>query len=128
MRDTILDIIWDELVQAKSWEQYLSDYATYKLNWIKWFNLTTILLSVFGATINPLLTEENTWITTLTFILAIILQILSNIQKEVVIDMYTLNKMILLRTKYNDYLKLIASQCWINKPITSHTARHTFIN
>lgn len=104
-RDTIELLLWNELVHAKYWEQYISQYIGYKKDWRKGFSIATIVLSVIGASSWKLwsLPAIGEWSTMIIFGLVAICQLLSSIQKEVVIDNDTFQSLIKLRALYIAY-------------------------
>ena len=104
-REIIELLLWNELVHAKYWEQYISRYIGRKIDWRKWFNIATIILSVIGASSWKLwdLLNGYEWVTSMVFGLVALLQVLSAIQKEIVIDNDTLQSLVKLRALYIGY-------------------------
>lgn len=97
-------LVWDELIQAKSWEQYISEYTGHKIDWRKWVNIFSISLSVIGASTWGIWKAINIeWITPLLFILTGISQLVTAIQKDVIIDNKTITSLSDLRSMYIGY-------------------------
>lgn len=104
-RETIELLVWHELVHAKYWEQYISQYIGKKIDWRKWFNILTVALSVVGASSWKLweLLNGYEWVTPMIFGIIALAQVFSAIQKEIVIDNDTLQSLFKLRGLYIAY-------------------------
>lgn len=104
-REIIEILLWNELVHAKYWEQYISQYIGYKKDWRKRFSIATIALSVIGASSWKLWSMPGVgeWSTMIIFGLVAAFQVLSSIQKEVVIDNDTFQSLMKLRSLYIAY-------------------------
>jgi hypothetical protein len=104
-RTQIYNQIWYEMVHAKFWEQYLSDYTLYKYDYRKWYNIITMLISVIGASTFPLwkLVDGKDWVPSIIFGAMAIAQILAVFQKNMVSDNSQLKEMIKLRCLYITY-------------------------
>lgn len=104
----IYDIIWTELTHAKSWEQYISDYYGSRVDMRRYYNITSILVSLVGVLILniPNINKYN-WVIVIAFSISIIAQLLSALQKDVVVDNDTLLKMGKLRSMYIGYYDLL---------------------
>lgn len=104
---TLNKIVWDELIQAKSWEQYISEYTGHKMDWRKWFNIAAIILSMIGgaswAVWKVFDKEWIDYITPFLFLLTGISQLASAIQGKVVVDENTLESLSRLRAQYIEY-------------------------
>lgn len=103
--EQIKTLIWYEMVHAKFWEQYLSDYALYKFDYRKWFNIITMIISVIGASSFPIwkLTENNEWVPSIIFGLMAVAQVLAVFQKNMVSSNEQIEGMIKLRCLYIEY-------------------------
>lgn len=103
--DKIEELVWYEFVHAKYWEQFLSQYSGYKIDWRKWFNIGTIILSVVGASSWKLweLVSVYEWVTPMVFGLVALTQVFGALQKEMVIDNDTLSSIYRLRGLYISY-------------------------
>lgn len=99
------EIIWYEMGHAKFWEQYLAEYTTYRLDYRKWYNIITMILSVVGAATFPLwkAMENNTYVPSIIFGIMAIAQLLAVFQKNMVVDSEQLQKTIQLRSMYISY-------------------------
>ncbi|WP_106831139.1 hypothetical protein [Parabacteroides pacaensis] len=104
-RNRIKELLWYELVHAKYWEQYISRYISHKIDWRKRFNIATVILSIVGASTWKLWAVPGigAWASTIIFCLVALLQILSAVQKDIVVDNSTLQSLIKLRTMYIAY-------------------------
>lgn len=103
-RDTIEYIVWDEFVQAKSWEQYLSDYTGNRMDWRKYFNIITIAFAIAGgATWGVWKTVNAEWVTPVIFGLLGVSQLLSAVQKDIIVSTEGLESLIKLRLMYIQY-------------------------
>lgn len=103
-------VIWHEMAHAKFWEQYLAEYTTYKLDYRKWYNITTMILSVVGASTFPLwkITPENSsYVPSVIFGLMAITQVLAVFQKNMAVDNEQLQGIIKLRSLYIAYFNSI---------------------
>lgn len=103
-------VLWYEMVHAKFWEQYLAEYTTYKLDYRKWYNIITMILSVVGAATFPLwkITPENSpYVPSIIFGLMAIAQILAVFQKNMAVDNEQLQGIIKLRSLYIIYFNSI---------------------
>lgn len=100
-------IVWDEMVQAKSWEQYISEYTGNKMDWRKYLGISTIILSMIGSTTWALWRVlDVAWIDYITpalFILTAASQLISALQSRIVIDENTLRSLSKLRAMYIKY-------------------------
>lgn len=118
---TLDNAVWYEMGHAKFWEQYLAEYTTYKLDYRKWYNIATMVLSVVGATTFPLwkLTPESeTYVPGIIFGLMAIAQVLAVFQKNMVIDNDQLEGIIKLRGMYISYfnqLERLYIKVWEDK-------------
>jgi len=105
--EKIETLIWYEMGHAKFWEQYLAGYSTHKLDYRKWYNITTMILSVVGAASFPLwkLIPESRayYMPGIIFGLMAIAQILAIFQKNTVVDNDQLQDIIKLRGMYITY-------------------------
>lgn len=103
-RDKIEELVWHELLHAKYWEQYISDYTGSKIDWRKWYNIIAISLAIVGgSTWGAWKALEVEWITPVLFGLMGVAQILSAIQKNVIIDNDTIQFLTKLRSLYISY-------------------------
>jgi len=103
-RDKIEELVWYELVHAKYWEQYISDYAGSKMDWRKIYNIIAISFAIIGgSTWGAWKALDVDWITPVMFGLMGVAQILSAIQKNVIIDNETIKSLNNLRTSYISY-------------------------
>jgi hypothetical protein len=105
-RSNIEKLIWYEMVHAKYWEQYLSDYSGYKIDYRKWSNIIILLFSTIGASswaAWKLLPEGNVWVPSIIFAITGVTQLISIFQKNVVADNGTLQSLYKLRTLYISY-------------------------
>lgn len=103
-RDRIEHIIWDEFVQAKSWEQTISDYSGSKIDKRKWFSIITGSLVIVGSsTWSFWKMWEADWIAPVILLIVGITQILSSTQKYIIIDNETLTSLAKLRSLYINY-------------------------
>ncbi len=103
-RDKIEELVWYELVHAKYWEQYISDYAGSKMDWRKIYNIIAISFAIIGgSTWGTWKVLDVDWITPVMFGLMGVAQILSAIQKNVIIDNDTIKSLNNLRTSYISY-------------------------
>lgn len=99
-------MIWYEMIHAKYWEQYLSDYSGYKIDIRKWINILTLVLSTIGASSWAAwksLPEGCEWIPSVIFALMGLGQLVSILQKNVIADNNTLQSLYRLRTLYISY-------------------------
>lgn len=100
-------IVWFELVHSAYWEQYLSQYVSYKYDYRKVYNTILLVLSTIGASSFSawkLMPEGEKWVPTITFSLMAIVQLVSICQKNVVMDDDTARKLRELRVKYLEYM------------------------
>ena len=103
-RDKIEELVWYELIHAKYWEQYISDYTGSKIDWRKWYNIIAILFAIAGGSTWGLWKAlEFEWVTPLMFGFMGIAQALSAIQKNVIIDSETIQSLTKLRSSYISY-------------------------
>lgn len=103
-RDKIEELVWHELLHAKYWEQYISDYTGSKIDWRKWYNIIAISLAIVGgSTWGAWKALDVEWITPVMFGLMGVAQILSAIQKNVIIDNDTIQSLTKLRSSYISY-------------------------
>lgn len=103
-RDKIEDLVWYELIHAKYWEQYISDYTGSKIDWRKFYNIIAISFAIIGgSTWGVWKALDVDWVTPVMFGLMGIAQILSAIQKNVIIDNETIQSLVKLRTFYISY-------------------------
>jgi len=113
----IEDIIWYEMGHAKFWEQYLAEYSTYKLDYRKWYNIATMILSVVGAASFPLwkLIPDDLayYMSGIIFGLMAIAQILAIFQKNMAVDNDQLQGIIKLRGMYITYFNKM-EQLYVN--------------
>lgn len=102
---TIEKLIWYELVHAKYWEQFLSQYVSYKTGYRKWYNIVLLILSTIGASSFAAwnLSPDAKWVPLVLFVLMAIVQLISVCQKAIVIDDETASKIRTLRLKYIEY-------------------------
>lgn len=102
--ETVDKLIWREMVQAKSWEQYVSEYIGDRIDRKKLFSIIAISLAIIGGSTWSLWRVLNVeWITPLMFGLMGIAQVLSAIQKEIVITPENLQSLHNLRGMYISY-------------------------
>lgn len=109
-------IIWDELVQAKSMEQYISNYIGSRIDWNKRFSIITLSLSVIGAGtwgVWKLLENFLSFIPLILFVLIGLAQVLSAIQNKITIDEETLKSLSKLRSLYIEYFNKL-EQLFLN--------------
>lgn len=100
-------IVWYELVHSAYWEQYLSQYVSYKYDYRKVYATVLLILSTIGASSFSawkLLPEGEKWIPTATFGIMAIVQLVSICQKNIVMDDDTARKLRELRVKYLAYM------------------------
>jgi len=103
-RDKIEELVWYELIHAKYWEQYISDYTGSKMDWRKFYNMIAISFAIIGgSTWGAWKALHVDWVTPVMFGLMGIAQILSAIQKNVIIDNETIQSLTKLRTSYISY-------------------------
>jgi hypothetical protein len=103
-RDKIEELVWYELIHAKYWEQYISDYTGSKMDWRKFYNIIAISFAIIGgSTWGAWKALDVEWVTPVMFGLMGIAQILSAIQKNVIIDNETIQSLTKLRTSYISY-------------------------
>lgn len=97
------DMVWNG--HAKFWEQYLAEYTTYRLDYRKWYNIITMILSVVGAATFPLWKAmgDSIYVTSIIFGIMAIAQLLAVFQKNTVVDSEQLQKTIQLRSMYISY-------------------------
>jgi len=97
-------IVWDEFIQAKSWEQYISEYAGYKIDFRKWFNVATGALVVIGSSSwSTWKLIEYNWITPIILLLVGVSQILTSSIPYIIVDNETLKLLAKLRGLYIEY-------------------------
>lgn len=102
--ERIVLLVWHELLHAKYWEQYVSDYTGSMIDWRKWFNITAISFAIVGgSTWGVWKALEWEWVTPVMFGIMGIAQLLSAIQKNIVIDNETILNLAKLRTFYISY-------------------------
>lgn len=97
-------IVWDEFVQAKSWEQYISDYTGHKMDIRKWLGITIGLLAIAGSAawgVWKLLTY--TWVTPVILLIVGASQLLTSLSTHVIVDSETLKFLAKLRGMYIEY-------------------------
>lgn len=100
----INNILFDELVQAKCWEQYASEYVGRKIDFRKWFNVVSIALAlVGGSTWGVWQSLDANWVSPVIFALIGVSQLLSAVQKNIVVSDDTLKDIMRLRTMYLEY-------------------------
>ena len=108
-------VIFDEFVQAKSWEQYVSDYAGHKRDWVKYFNMIIVIFALIGgstwSTWDAIGAE---WATPLTFAALGASQLLLAVKKYTVVndaDLQNFDKLRRMCVRYADKMErlLIAS-------------------
>lgn len=113
-RDRIEIVVWDEFVQAKSWEQYISDYTGSRMDWRKIYSILAISIAIMGGTTWGLWKVVNAeWVTPVMFGLLAIAQLLSAIQKNIVVsneDLQSLSKLRCMYIKYTDQLERLYLQ------------------
>lgn len=104
-RKKIEELVWYEMGHAKYWEQYLSEYIGKKIDWRKYINIATIILSVTGASTWEFWSFSGTrdWAPMVILLLIAALQLLSALQKEIVVDNETLHSLAKLRALYIAY-------------------------
>ena len=103
-RDKIEELVWYELIHAKYWEQYISDYTGSKIDRRKFYNIIAISFAIIGgSTWGTWKALDVEWVTPVMFGLMGIAQILSAIQKNVIIDNETIQSLTKLRTSYISY-------------------------
>lgn len=102
---TIETMIWHELIHAKYWEQFLSEYVSYKTDYRKWYNIALLVMSTIGASSFALwnLASGWEWLPLVLFSLMALAQLFSVCQKSFVIDDDTTSKIRTLRLKYIEY-------------------------
>lgn len=122
-RDRIELVVWDEFAQAKSWEQYLSDYTGSRMDWRKYYNVMSICLAIIGGSTWGIWKSINAeWVTPLIFGILGLSQLLSAVQKDVIInseDLQSLMNLRVLYIKYTDKLEKLYLQ--IDRGILSVT-------
>jgi len=97
-------IVWDEFVQAKSWEQYISDYTGYKMDWRKWFSIITGALVVIGSSTWSVWNFfEKSWVAPVVLLIVGITQILASSLPQIIVDNETLKSLSRLRGMYIGY-------------------------
>ena len=100
-------LVWDELNQAKSWEQYISEYTGREMDWRNYYNIASIVLSITGSTTwtlwKVLDIDWMNYVTPVLFVLTATSQIISAIQTKVVVDESTLKSLSKLRSMYIEY-------------------------
>jgi len=97
-------IIWDEYIQAKSWEQYISEYTGRKMDIRKWFNIITGALVVIGSSTWSFWSLwEKFWITPIIMLIIGISQILASTLPHIIVDSETLKSLSKLRGMYIEY-------------------------
>lgn len=102
--DNIDNLIWHEMVQARSWEQYISEYTGRRLDRKKQYSILAIIFAIAGGSTWGLWKVLNVeWVTPLMFGLMGVSQVLSAIQKDIVVDADTLDKLSKLRGMYISY-------------------------
>lgn len=103
-RDRIEFVVWDEFVQSKSWEQYISDYTGSRMDWRKYYNVAAICLAIIGGSTWGVWKSINAeWVTPLIFGILGLSQLLSAVQKDVVINSEDLQSLMNLRVLYIKY-------------------------
>lgn len=104
----IENIVWHEYIQAKSWEQYISEYIIHKQDWKKYYSIATIIFSLIGSTswtIWKIFDVEfmDNYITLPMFLASGISQIISAIQTKIVINNDAFKALLKLRNLYIAY-------------------------
>jgi len=103
-RDKIEELVWYELIHAKYWEQYISDYTGAKLDWRNIYNIIAISFAIIGgSTWGVWKSLDVEWVTPIMFGFMGVAQILSAIQKNVIIDTETVQSLTKLRSLYIAY-------------------------
>lgn len=105
-RSLIENVIWYEMVHAKYWEQYLSDYTGFKITRRKWLNIIILMLSTIGASswsAWKLLPEGTEWLPSLIFGIMGIVQVFNVFQKNITVENTTLESLYRLRSMYISY-------------------------
>lgn len=100
-------IVWYELVHSAYWEQYLSQYVSYKYDYRKVYGTILLVLSTMGASSFSawkLIPQGEKWVPTITFGIMAIVQLISICQQNVVMDDDTARKLRELRVKYLGYM------------------------
>lgn len=106
--ETIDLLIWHEMIQAKSWEQYISEYIGKQIDRKKIYSIVAIIFAIAGGSTWGLWKALNIeWMTPVIFAIMGIAQVLSAIQKEVVIDINTLQSLHKLRGMYISYFSKV---------------------
>jgi hypothetical protein len=105
-RSFIENIIWYEMIHAKYWEQYLSDYTGLKITKRKWLNITILMLSTIGASswsAWKLLPEGTEWLPSVIFGIMGVVQVFNVFQKNITVENTTLESLYRLRSMYISY-------------------------
>lgn len=131
--DTTNNLLWYELVHAKYWEQYLSQYCSRKLDYRKLLSLSIIVLSSIGASSWlgwDVLKSHMPHIVGYGLIIVVILQLTVSI-----LDMYATTPqetqdIIFLRVKYLNYFNELEKlyQDYYNYTISDEEARSIFFS
>jgi len=103
-------MVWYELVHSAYWEQYLSQYVSYKYDYRKFYSTIILVLSTIGASSFSawkLIPDGEKWVPIVTFGIMAIVQLISICQKNVVMDDDTARKLRELRVLYLAYMHKI---------------------
>ena len=105
IRDRIEHHIWSEMFHAKFWEQYISEYTGNRIDRRRYYNIAVISFAIIGSATWGIWRALN-WelVTPIIFAVIGITQVLSAIQKEMIVDSNKLQSMYELRSKYILYL------------------------
>jgi hypothetical protein len=125
-------LAWDECVQAKSWEQYISEYTGHKMDHKKYFDIATVVLAVLSSVSwGGWKVFNNNWFdyATLIFILlTAVSQLISAIGNKVVITDDALKSLSRLRTLYIGYYNQFEDlmESIVNKSISQKEIKDRF--
>jgi hypothetical protein len=96
--------VWYEFVHARSWEQYISEYYGRRMDWRKWFSVTTGSLAVVGSSTWSLWSLwESEWVTPAVLFTLGFAQLLTASQPHIIVDGETLESLAKLRRMYISY-------------------------
>lgn len=103
-------LVWDEFIQAASWEKYISEYIGYRLFNKKWFNIVAIIFATISAATWGFWKSINAeWVPFIMFMLLGISQLLTALSKDVTVDEHTIKSMNKLRSMYISYFDSLES-------------------
>jgi len=112
MNDLIRSHIWYEMVHAKYWEQYMSQYTGIKIDFRKWISIVILAFSVFGSVswaFWKLFPEKAAVISSVCFFIIAVSQVIAAVKDTIVIDNEIVRKLCELRSQYIAYFNKLES-------------------